>query len=180
LGIQNSPKNTPPQYIAFVIGAAHATKRLPTEKIVEICNQIKLPVLLLGGKEDMENGQLIENQTTGKVINLCGKLNLNQSASVVRQATKVVTHDTGLMHIAAAFRKDIISVWGNTIPEFGMTPYLPSEGSKIFEVSSLKCRPCSKIGFDKCPKGHFRCMNDQNTEGAVFAINVVGEFISEK
>ena len=79
--------NAPPQYIAFVIGAAHATKRLPTEKIVEICNQIKLPVLLLGGKEDFENGQMIENQTIGKVINLCGKLNLNQSASVVRQAT---------------------------------------------------------------------------------------------
>jgi ADP-heptose:LPS heptosyltransferase len=163
------------QYIAFVIGAAHATKRLPTEKIVEICNQVKLPVLLLGGKEDIENGQLIESQTTGKVINLCGKLNLNQSASVVRQATKVVTHDTGLMHIAAAFRKDIISAWGNTIPEFGMTPYLSGEGSKIFEVTNLKCRPCSKIGFDKCPKGHFRCMNDQNTEGVVSAINVVGK-----
>ena len=170
--------NIPPQYIAFVIGAAHATKRLPTEKIVEICNQIKLPVLLLGGKEDFENGQMIENQTIGKVINLCGKLNLNQSASVVRQATKVVTHDTGLMHIAAAFRKDIISVWGNTIPGFGMTPYLPSEGSKIFEVTNLKCRPCSKIGFDKCPKGHFWCMNDQNTEGTVSAINGVGKFIS--
>ena len=163
--------NPPPQYIAFVIGAAHATKRLPTEKIIEICNKIKLPILLLGGKEDAHNGQLIENQTIGKAINLCGKLNLNQSASVVRQAETVVTHDTGLMHIAAAFQKKIISVWGNTIPEFGMTPYLPTEGSKIFEVKHLKCRPCSKIGFDECPKGHFRCMNEQNTEGVAKAIN---------
>jgi ADP-heptose:LPS heptosyltransferase len=166
-----SARNIPPQYIAFAIGAAHATKRLPAEKIIEICDKIKLPIVLLGGKDDVENGQLIENQTIGKVINLCGKLNLNQSASVVRQATKVVTHDTGLMHIAAAFRKDIVSIWGNTIPEFGMTPYWASEGSKIFEVEGLKCRPCSKIGFDKCPKGHFKCMNGQNTEGVVSAIN---------
>ncbi len=161
----------PPQYIAFVIGAAHATKRLPPQKIVEMCKGIHLPVLLLGGNEDVKNGQFIETQTLGKVINLCGQLNLNQSASVVRQAKTVITHDTGLMHIAAAFRKDIISVWGNTIPEFGMTPYLPTDNSKIFEVTPLKCRPCSKIGFDRCPKGHFRCMNEQNTEGVNSLIN---------
>ena len=169
--IENFSKNAPPQYIAFVIGAAHATKRLPTEKIIEICNKIHLPILILGGKEDVKNGKLIENQSIAQVVNLCGKLNLNQSASVVRQATKVVTHDTGLMHIAAAFQKDIISVWGNTIPEFGMTPYILSEKSTIFEVKNLKCRPCSKIGFDKCPKGHFRCMNEQNTEGVAAAVN---------
>ncbi len=165
LGIQNNIQNAPPQYIAFVIGAAHATKRLPIEKIVELCDKATLPVVLLGGKEDAKNGQLIENQTVRNIINLCGKLNLNQSASIVRQATKVITHDTGLMHIAAAFRKPILSFWGNTIPEFGMTPYLAGEGSQIFEVQGLKCRPCSKIGFDKCPKGHFKCMKLQNTEG---------------
>ena len=158
-------------YIAFVIGAAHATKRLPPQKIVEICNSIQLPIVLLGGKEDVEHAQFIENQTNGHVLNLCGKLNLNQSASVVKQAKNVISHDTGLMHIAAAFRKDIISIWGNTIPEFGMTPYLPTEGSQFFEVKGLKCRPCSKIGFDKCPKGHFKCMNAQNTEGVISAIN---------
>ncbi len=163
--------NIPPQYIAFVIGAAHATKRLPPEKIVEICNGIVLPIVLLGGKDDLENAQFIDSQTNGHVLNLCGKLNLNQSASVVKQAKSVISHDTGLMHIAAAFRKDIISIWGNTVPEFGMTPYLSTEGSKIFEVKGLKCRPCSKIGFDKCPIGHFRCMNAQNTEGVISAIN---------
>lgn len=166
-----STLNIPPQYIAFVIGAAHATKRLPNEKITAICKGIRLPIVLLGGKEDISNSQLIENQGIDNLINLCGKLNLNQSASVVRQATKVVSHDTGLMHIAAAFRKDIISIWGNTIPEFGMTPYLPTEGSKIFEVKDLSCRPCSKIGFNQCPKGHFKCMNAQNTEGVILAIN---------
>ncbi|MFP4366448.1 MAG: glycosyltransferase family 9 protein, partial [Bacteroidales bacterium] len=100
----------------------------------------------------------------GKMVwNACGKYNINQSASLVRQADLVITHDTGLMHIAAAFKKRIISVWGNTIPEFGMSPYMPHPDSAMFEVDGLKCRPCSKLGYKRCPKKHFRCMNDQKT-----------------
>ncbi len=159
------------KFVAFVIGAAHATKRLPTEKIIEICNQITLPIFLIGGKEDVERGDLITSKSNSYVINLCGTLNLNQSASVVRQAEKVVTHDTGLMHIAAAFGKDIISVWGNTIPEFGMTPYLPTALSQIMEVKDVSCRPCSKIGHDKCPKGHFKCMNMMAILAVAEAVN---------
>jgi heptosyltransferase-2 len=59
-------------------------------------------------------------------------------------------------------------VWGNTVPEFGMYPYLTGvekfENNIIIEVKNLKCRPCSKIGYDMCPKGHFNCMNkiDEN------------------
>jgi ADP-heptose:LPS heptosyltransferase len=64
------------------------------------------------------------------------------------------------MHIAAAFRKKIISIWGNTVPEFGMYPYMPNPESKIFEIRDLSCRPCSKLGYRKCPKKHFRCILD--------------------
>jgi ADP-heptose:LPS heptosyltransferase len=62
------------------------------------------------------------------------------------------------MHIAAALMKPIVSLWGNTIPEFGMYPYLPKEKFKIVE-HDVPCRPCSKIGYMSCPKGHFNCMN---------------------
>jgi ADP-heptose:LPS heptosyltransferase len=100
---------------------------------------------------------------------MCGKLTLGQSASLVKQATVVVTHDTGLMHIAAAFQKPIVSIWGNTIPEFGMYPYLPSAESKQFisEVKELSCRPCSKIGYSACPKKHFHCMQNQDLDKIV-------------
>ncbi len=149
-------------FIAFVIGAAHATKRLPTDKIISICKKIQHPVILLGGPDDAERGEQIARAAGTHVLNACGKLKLNQSASIVRQAWKVITHDTGLMHIAAAFQKDIISVWGNTIPEFGMYPYDPAETSDntLLEIKELSCRPCSKIGYDKCPKGHFKCMRE--------------------
>ena len=145
-------------YIGFVIGAKHFTKQLPTEKIISICKKINQPIILLGSKEDNDRAIIIENAVGTNIYNACGKFNLNQSASLVKQATKIISHDTGLMHIAAAFKKEIISVWGNTVPAFGFSPYMPSEKSKIVEVKNLACRPCSKIGYDKCPKGHFKCM----------------------
>ncbi len=84
---------------------------------------------------------------------------------MVEQSKVLITHDTGLMHIGAALGKKIISVWGNTIPEFGMYPYYPQNPEKyiIVENKNLKCRPCSKIGYDKCPKGHFKCMEELST-----------------
>ena len=145
-------------YIGFVIGAKHFTKKLPIEKIISICKKVDQPIILLGGKEDQERANQIEKALGINIYNACGKYNLNQSASLIKQAKRIITHDTGLMHVAAAFKKEIISVWGNTVPVFGFTPYLPSPKSKMVEVEKLSCRPCSKIGYDKCPKGHFKCM----------------------
>lgn len=149
-------------YVGFVIGAKHSTKRLPTEKIIEIINEMKLPVLLLGGKDDQAVAAEITKQCSDYAFSTCGNYKLGQSASLVKHARFIITHDTGLMHIAAAFHQRIISVWGNTIPGFGMTPFLPSgKGeSVIVENNNLTCRPCSKIGFETCPKGHFKCMKE--------------------
>lgn len=152
-----------PDFIAFAIGAAHNTKRLPADQIITLCEQLPLPVVLLGGPGEAEEGESIAAAVRKQqVINACGRLNLNQSASVVRQARRVITHDTGMMHIAAAFRKDILSLWGNTIPAFGMYPFYPDgvQKNQSFEVKGLRCRPCSKIGFQECPKGHFKCMRE--------------------
>lgn len=148
-------------FIVFVIGAAHATKRLPASKIKSICSLLKEElIVLIGGKGDLEAAQIIE--TAGShVVNTCGQFNLHQSASIVDQARLVVAHDTGFMHIAAALKRPIVSIWGNTVPQFGMYPYLPANGPSfsIIEQSNLACRPCSKIGYTQCPKGHFNCMN---------------------
>jgi ADP-heptose:LPS heptosyltransferase len=159
--------------LAVAIGAQYSTKRLPTSKIVEILSSIKKPIVLLGGKEDRETGEKIkEGLDTLNVYNTCGELNLNQSASIVNQSSALLTHDTGIMHIAAAFDTPIVSVWGNTVPEFGMYPYKPGKAElySIHEVEGLSCRPCSKIGFQKCPKKHFNCMNQQNISEIVKAI----------
>lgn len=159
-------------YVVFNLGANHSTKRLPLDKMVEICNLLKGPVLLLGGKAEVALGEHLSAACGPHIVNCCGKLSLHQSASLVKQAAKVLTHDSGFMHIAAAFQKKIVSVWGNTIPEFGMYPKYKDgvNQNTSIEVSGLNCRPCSKIGFAQCPKGHFKCMREQNISAILAAL----------
>jgi len=163
-------------FIGIVIGAALNTKKLPIEKIMALCSNIPHPVILLGGPEDKRDGELIAETDKVKVYNACGKFNLNESADLVRKSKFIITHDTGLMHVAAAFKKRVISVWGNTVPAFGMTTYYGKYDiqSTKYEVKGLGCRPCSKIGYDKCPLGHFRCMEEQDIEAM---INTVQEYL---
>ncbi len=158
-------------YVAFVIAGTYYTKKLPVEKVSEICQGIDYPVILLGGKKEFDDGEKILSQSKGNVLNYAGKISLNQSASLVKDAKVVLTNDTGLMHIAAAFQKKILSFWGNTVPDFGMVPYKPDSVSKHLEVENLKCRPCSKLGYQQCPKKHFRCMNDLKAEDAIEWVN---------
>ncbi len=150
-------------YIGLVIGAAHATKRLPLQKLKELCSLLDHPIVLLGGTEDRATGEQIASVDNIKIYNACGKFSINESADIVRKAKLIITHDTGLMHIAAAFKKPIISIWGNTVPSFGMEPYYGNHPitNSLFQVSGLRCRPCSKIGHDTCPKKHFKCMELQ-------------------
>ena len=148
----------PNDYVAIVIGGQHATKILPTAKIISICKKLNKAVLLIGGPDDKARGDEISKASGA--INTCGNHSLLQSAFLIKNSAYVISHDTGMMHIAAAFKKKIYSVWGNTIPEFGMYPYLSGKNSKMIEVQDLSCRPCSKIGYDKCPKEHFKCMQE--------------------
>lgn len=146
-------------YIAFVIGATHFTKRMPNNKVIATIQKLKIPVILLGGKDVAVNAREIEEGLNQKVINLTGLISLNESVTIVKNAAYVIGFDTGLTHIAEAFNKKLITIWGSTVPELlGVQPYKVDEH---FEVSiDLSCRPCSKFGLEACPKGHFKCMND--------------------
>lgn len=146
-------------YVAVVLAGTYTTKKVPVEKYRQLIGS-NVPCILLGGKNELEHAATILEWKTGTVLDFTGKLRINQSASVVKNARLVISNDTGLMHIAAAYHKKILSIWGNTVPELGMSPYMPAEGSKILEVNGLTCRPCSKLGYSECPKKHFRCMND--------------------
>ncbi|MDQ6761481.1 MAG: glycosyltransferase family 9 protein [Bacteroidota bacterium] len=156
-------------YIAIVIGAAHNTKKLPQAKLAALCSMIHYPIILLGGNEDFYNGLEISRADPIRIYNACGKFSLNESADLLRRSKMVISHDTGLMHIAAAFKKNTLSVWGNTVPSFGMYPYQTMH--EIFQVNKLWCRPCSKIGFDKCPLGHFKCMNKQSESAMAASVH---------
>ncbi len=159
------------KYVVVVIGANHFTKQMPPEKLISLCNQIKNQIILIGGKEDIKKSNIIVHGCKKDLIDLTGKLSLHQSASIIKKAEWIITPDTGMMHIAAAFHKKIVSYWGNTVQEFGMSPYLPDNKSIIIENKELKCRPCSKIGFKQCPKKHFKCILELNEEKIATYIN---------
>ncbi len=147
-------------YCCIVMGGTHFTKRLPNSKLVELIEKIDLPVVLLGGKKETDDAKWVEQKLYKSIYNSVGMLTLNQSAFLIDKSAVVISNDTGLMHIAAALRKPIVSIWGNTTPQMGMTPYYGQENKPQLysEVQGLSCRPCSKLGRDTCPKKHFKCM----------------------
>lgn len=165
-------------FVACAIGGSFATKQLPIAQWQEFCRVIPYPVVLLGGPEDKADGDLIASEAVAKVYNACGKFTINESADLVQRARVVVSNDTGLMHIAAAFKKPLVSLWGNTTPELGMFPYYGFNNlnqniatlSVIMENKDLGCRPCSKIGYKQCPKKHFRCMKEIAVNDIVAAV----------
>lgn len=160
-------------FVGVVIGAALNTKKMPLHKLKALCTSLPYPIILLGGSEDREAGNEIAATDDIKIYNACGKFNIHESAALVRKAKFIITHDTGLMHIAAAFKKPVVSIWGNTVPGFGMAPYYGNQTvvHHNAEVDGLPCRPCSKIGYDKCPKGHFKCMELQDTDAITIFIS---------
>jgi len=158
------------KFVAFVIGATHFTKRMPNEKIIEICRGIDKPIVLLGGNDVKENAAEICNAVGPKVFSTCGITNLDQSVFIVSQAKKIIGFDTGLTHIAEAFDKPIASIWGGTTPDLlGVFPYKVKD-SLIVGID-LACRPCSKFGLEKCPLGHFKCMKNIPAEAVVIFSN---------
>lgn len=158
--------NIPQSYICISLGAKHFTKKIPADKIIELISKSNMEFVLIGGKDVIEEAKKIVNSTHKSIINLVGKITIDQSAQIIESSDKILTSDTGMMHIAAALKKETIVIWGNTVPEFGMYPYYGNLDitTTNFEVKDLSCRPCSKIGFSKCPKAHFNCMNNQSVE----------------
>lgn len=168
------PKSHQNGYAAVAIGATHATRKLPVNRLIELCDRINKPIILIGDNEDQEVANEIESffeQGTPEeeeaieelnkkaiIFNACGKFNFNQQASMLKNASWVFTHDNDHMHIAAALKKQIYTIWGNTTPHFGMYPYRTQ--FTVFENNKLSCRPCAFGGYANCPKGHFKCMND--------------------
>lgn len=168
-------------YAAIVLGATHYTKRMPAELVKNIVEKISLPLVLLGGEDVQPLAEaIIASHQGDKILNLCGKLPLRVSIATMADAEVVLAGDTGLMHLAAALGKRMVVVWGNTASEIGMYPYLPDEQSgrvRYAEVEGLACRPCSRIGFEACPLGHFKCMKLQSAEAIVTQLEQVRQEI---
>lgn len=146
-------------YQVMVLGAAHATKRIPEEKMLLWMNPNDRWVFL-GGPTEQDQGERLAQKSPGNWINAAGICTFRESAWVLEHATHIIAGDTGMMHLAGAYPVPLTVVWGSTSGELGMPAYsLGSVTNKV--VPNLDCWPCTKRGKDRCPKGHFRCMLDQ-------------------
>lgn len=161
-------------YIAVAIGAAHWRKKPRIKQYIEICQKVNFPIVLLGGPSEEKDGNEIANAGGEHVWNGAGKLSLNGSAALIRDAKLVITPDTGMMHVASAFKKPIISFWGATVPDFGMYPYLNENLDERISADHLPKRPCSKLGT-KCKYKECRCIDELPIEKAIeSAISQIG------
>ncbi|MCB0736972.1 MAG: glycosyltransferase family 9 protein [Bacteroidetes bacterium] len=150
----------PDKYLVFALGGKQFTKKLPVEQIISVVKSFNMPVVLIGGNDEKEEAMKISSACQN-TLNLVGVLSLIESAHVIKMANKVVSHDTGMMHLACALDKSIASIWGNTVIDFGFAPLHKKHSSTnnlIIENNQIGCRPCSRHGKKKCPKGHFKCM----------------------
>jgi len=171
--IENAKKLLPTKsYVAIAVGAAFHTKQIPEDMIIDVIDEIQGTVVLLGGIGDVEKSKIIEIRSDRKVYNLTGQLSIEESAHAVQQSRMLLTGDTGLMHIAAAVGTKVVAIFGSTHPKLGYTPYMQNDSDAIVMGNQdLSCRPCTKQGNHSCPKGHFRCMLELDTDDIVDNIN---------
>jgi len=163
------------KYILVSPSSKHFTKRLPKEKFLEILKGINQKIILTGddNEVDKEICDYLKNSLPN-CKDLSGKLTFKGLANVIKNSEFVICNDSGVLHLAEAIGKKTFVFFGSTVKEFGFYPQLKS--TEIFEVENLKCRPCTRIGKSKCPKGHLNCLNKIDTE---FVKNKILKYINE-
>lgn len=145
-------------FVVFCPGAKHFTKRWPEEYFIKLAKMFEekgIKVALVGGKDDEE----IIERISENISNLQLKFSedkLNEIVKIFKRARIIITNDSGMMHLACTQNVKVVTIFGSTVKEFGFFPY--NCNSILIENKEVKCRPCSHIGKDKCPKGHFNCM----------------------
>jgi heptosyltransferase-2 len=148
-------------------GAGRATKRWLPERFSEVGTHFSeqgYQVILMGGEQDRPISKEVGAAIPNLFADLCGKLSLQESLALVQKARILITNDTGVMHMASALQTPVVALFGPTTRPLGFFPFRAT--SQVIE-KELNCRPCSYHGTDRCPKDHFRCMRDIESEEVI-------------
>lgn len=163
-------------FICMAPASVWFTKQFPKEKWVELIQSLEFSgnIYLIGAPNDEALcDEIIAQGGNPKAQNLCGKMNLLQSAALMKDAVMNYVNDSAPMHLASAMNAKTTAIYCSTVPEFGFGPL--AENARIAEVSEkLDCRPCGLHGFKECPKGHFKCGRDIQIEKLLFNKNEEG------
>lgn len=158
-------------YLVMAPASVWFTKQFPKEKWVELLDRVKgSKVFLIGGPDDSELCQMIAEKSEHKdALNLCGKLSLLESCTLMQGATRVFVNDSAPLHLASSVNANVTSIFCSTIPEFGFGP-LSDDHIIVQKRETLTCRPCGLHGKRSCPEGHFKCALDITTDDLVDSI----------
>jgi len=155
-------------------GSVWNTKKWPAEKFAAVADNLKergyTPVII-GSEQDREDTERLKASAKHEHIDMCGKTELKELPALISNFKYLITNDSGPMHIAAATDVPCVAIFGPTVKELGFTPY--DEKSLVAEIEGLSCRPCGKHGGHKCPKGHFRCMEEITPENVLALFDIV-------
>jgi len=160
--------------IGIAPGAHHQTKQWPREYFRQLILDLNekyenIIFYIFGGKDEINTSEFIcENLNNINITDFTGKLSISQTTEKIDKCDLFISNDTGLAHIAAARKVNLVVIFGSTVPEFGFSPY--GTNFKIIENNDIKCRPCTHIGRAKCPKSHFNCMREINPEKVIKSI----------
>ncbi|MCX6126155.1 MAG: hypothetical protein NTV34_15595 [Proteobacteria bacterium] len=145
------------RWISLAPGAAHDTKRCPKSFWLELLacfndpkySHKEIGLIMVGGEADRKIAVEILDEIfwSGPILNLVGKLTLEETAAALSQAEILLTNDSGLLHIAEAVGTDVLAVFGPTIETFGFSPW---RERSIVASSQVGCRPCSRHGKMAC------------------------------
>jgi len=152
-------------------GARHATKMWSTAKWIELLKSAysagMVNQVILGGSDEVGLADQIAGAVDHPVTVTAGKTGLGELTAIIESGSVLVTGDSGPMHIAAAVGTPVVAIFGSTVPEFGFAPFRCEH--ELIQVDDLDCRPCHPHGLNRCPKGHFKCMEDIEVEPVIEA-----------
>ncbi len=147
-------------YFAFAPGAEYGpAKCWPAAHYAELARSLHaahgMPIVLLGSPKEAALCEAIAAEAPGACRVLAGKTSLLDAMALIAASRGMVSNDSGLMHVAAAFGLPQVAVFGSTSPEH--TPPLNPKARVLWlkDELELDCMPC----FDRtCRYGHYRCL----------------------
>ncbi len=136
-------------FAVLLPGTNWDTKRWPAEHFARlgrrIRNELELQIVIAGAKDALELSAQIPHD-----VNLAGRTTLPQLVALLERASLVIANDSGPMHIAAAFNRPLVTLFGPTNP-IRTGPYQRLDTVVRLDIACSPCyaRHCS----------HTSCMN---------------------
>lgn len=173
--IKNTLNLKTEKYICIAPTSLWFTKQFPIEKWIEFVDNIsnEIKIYITGAKNDFQiSEQIIKSSRNKNIFNLCGKLSLLETASLMKNSIINYTNDSAAMHLSSAVDANVCAIFCSTIKEFGFGPL--SKNSYIVETKEkLNCRPCGIHGLNKCPESHFKCAYSIKIEQLIEPLNQI-------